>query len=162
MATRKTDLPGVGTKHTLDLELDGQLVAVHHRVGHWELARVDEEGNTNPLLKMSESEGAELGRILTQAAPEEDDPRREMLFRTIGLEWVTLDEDSRLRGRTLSESAIRVQTGASVIAVLRGDESIPNPGPEFRFEADDTLVVIGHREQVEQFLAVFVPATRST
>ena len=156
MTIRKTDLPGVGTKHTLELEIKGQLVAVHHRVGHWELARVDEEGETTPLVRLSADEGAELGRILSREAPTEEDPRREMLFQSIGLEWLTLDEKSVLVGQTLAESAIRPRTGASVIAVLRGDESIANPPPDFRPEPDDTLVILGRREQVERFLDVFV------
>ncbi len=161
MATRKTDLPGVGTKHTIDLESDGQLVAVHHRVGHWELASVDDEGDTSSLFKMSEDEGAELGRILVRATPEEVDTRREMLFKTIAMEWVTLETDSRLCGQTLADSGIRIQTGVSVVAVIRGEDSIPSPAPDFCFQDGDTLVVIGRREQIERFLSVFSPSTGS-
>jgi K+/H+ antiporter YhaU regulatory subunit KhtT len=98
---------------------------------------------------------------LARETAAEEDNRREILFRTIGLEWVTLDEDSPLPGKTLEESGIRPRTGASVIAVLRGDDSIPNPPPGFRFESDDTLVVLGHREQVEVFLATFARAPGS-
>lgn len=155
MATRRTELPGVGTKHTLEIEDGGELVVVRHRVGHWELARVDREGNATPLLQLSADEGAELGRVLTQGGTAEEDPRREILFRTIGIEWVTLEESSTLEGRTLAESGIRLRTGASVIAVLRGEESIPNPPPQLRFERGDTLVVLGRREQVEKFLEEF-------
>jgi TrkA domain protein len=161
MVVRRIDLPGVGTKHTLDLEGGGQLVAVHHRVGHWEFARVSADGDTTPLVSLPAKEAEELGRILARETAAEEDNRREILFRTIGLEWVTLDEDSPLPGKTLEESGIRPRTGASVIAVLRGDDSIPNPPPGFRFEADDTLVVLGHREQVEVFLATFARAPGS-
>ncbi len=38
---------------------------------------------------------------------------------------------------------IRTRTGVSVIAVLRGEQAHPAPGPEFRMEAGDVLVVIG-------------------
>jgi TrkA domain protein len=30
-----------------------------------------------------------------------------------------------------------------VVAVIRGDEAVPAPGPEFPVEFDDTLVVVG-------------------
>jgi TrkA domain protein len=155
MTTRKTDLPGVGTKHTLELEGNGELVAVQHRVGHWELARVDAEGNAATLLRPSADEDADLGRILAREESPEEDPRREMLFRTVALEWVTLDDGSPLAGRTLAESGIRARSGASVIAVVRGDESIPNPPPDLQIEPGDTLVVLGRREQVERFLETF-------
>ena len=161
MLVRKTDLPGVGTKHTLDLGGGGQLVAVQHRVGHWEFARVDPDGNTTPLIQLPEKEAEELGRILARETAPEEDSRKEILFRTIGLEWVTLEADSPLPGKTLEESGIRPRTGASVIAVLRGEESIPNPPPDFRLEPNDTLVVLGRREQVELFLAMFARAPGS-
>jgi TrkA domain protein len=155
VTTRKTELPGVGTKHTLELDGDRQLVAVHHRIGHWELAQVDADGNATPLVQLSEDVAAELGRILARSESPEEDPRREMLFRTVALEWMTLDEASPLGGQTLAESQIRVRSGASVIAVLRGEESIPNPPPDLRFEPGDTLVVLGHREQVERFVTTY-------
>ncbi|MEE8557880.1 MAG: TrkA C-terminal domain-containing protein [Myxococcota bacterium] len=155
MTTRKTELPGVGTKHTLDLEGGGQLVAVEHRVGHWELARVDPDGGATPLIQISREEASDLGRIMAREESPAQDPRREMLFRTVALEWLTLEEGSPLAGKTLTESEIRPRTGASVIAVLRGEESMPNPPPDLRMESGDTLVVLGRREQVERFLAAY-------
>jgi CPA2 family monovalent cation:H+ antiporter-2 len=61
----------------------------------------------------------------------------------LGLEWVTLDEASPLAGRSLGETRIRSATGASVVAVLRGEELSPNPDVDLRLEAGDLLAVIG-------------------
>jgi TrkA domain protein len=158
---RKTELPGVGTKHTLELDGDHQLVVVHHRIGHWELAEVDPEGNATPLLKLSDEGAADLGRILAREESPTEDPRREILLKTVALEWLTLEEGSPLAGQNLTESRIRLQTGASVIAVLRGEESISNPPPDLRFEPGDTLVVLGRREQVERFLETYARASGS-
>ena len=33
--------------------------------------------------------------------------------------------------------------GSSIVAVLRGANAIPSPGPDFRLAAGDTLIVIG-------------------
>ena len=78
-----------------------------------------------------------------------------MLLEEFGIEWVKVAEDSPLVGQTLQESEIRPRTGVSVIAVLRPEGSIQSPPPETRFRDGDTLVVIGHRDQVEEFLATF-------
>lgn len=161
MATRKTELPGVGTKHTLDLKEEGELVAVQHRVGHWELAHVDPKGNATTLIRLSDDDAAELGRTLAREEAPTEDSRREVLFRTVAMEWITLDPSSPLCGHTLAESEIRPRTGASVIAVLRGETSSPNPPPDFRLEAGDTVVVLGHREQVERFLDTFTRTAES-
>ncbi len=155
MATHETDLPGVGTKHSIDIGKDEQLVVVHHRVGHWELARVDTEGKTTPLVQLQAREATELGRILSRGEVPQEDPRKRMLFEEFGIEWVRLEPDSPLVGLGLQESGIRARTGASVIAVLRPEGSIPSPAPDTRFAAGDTLVLIGHPDQIERFLSAF-------
>lgn len=155
MPTREADLPGVGTKFSFTLASGEQLVTVHHRVGHWELARVDEQGQTTPLLKLQPKEARELGRILSQREEAEADPRKQMLFEDFSMEWITLEESSPLVGQTLLDSGVRHRTGASVIAVLRGEQSIPSPSPDTRFQAGDTLVVIGTRVQIDAFVRTF-------
>ena len=155
MATHETDLPGVGTKYSIDVGKDEQLVVVHHRVGHWELARIDAEGKTTPLLQLQAREATELGRILSRGEVLQEDPRKRMLFEEFGIEWVKLEPDSPLVRLSLEESGIRARTGASVIAVLRPEGSIPSPAPDTRFAAGDTLVLIGHPDQIERFLSAF-------
>ena len=155
MATRETELPGVGTKHTLDLSTGEELVVVEHRAGHWELARLDSEGNSTSLAQLQTKEAAELGRILSRSEVSTEDTRKRMLFEEFGIEWIKLDESSPLVGLTLQESGIRARTGATVIAVLRSESSIASPPPDTRFQAGDTLVVMGQRDQVESFLRTF-------
>jgi TrkA domain protein len=155
VATRETELPGVGTKHTLDLATGDELVAVEHRAGHWELARVDADGNTTPLAQLNSREAGELGRILSRGAVSTEDSRKHMLFEEFAMEWVKLEEDSALVGSTLLGSGIRSRTGASVIAILRPEGSIASPPPDSEFRVGDTLVVMGHRAQVDAFLKGF-------
>lgn len=155
MATRETELPGVGTKYTIELAAGGELVLVEHRVGHWEIARVASDDDTVQVAQLQPREAAEVGRILSRGAVPLEDKRQQMLFEEFSIEWVTLAEDSPLVGQTLLGSGIRVQTGVSVIAVLRPEGSLPSPPPETEFRAGDTLVVIGLRDQVERFLATY-------
>lgn len=162
MATHETELPGVGIKYSIDIETDEQLVIVEHRVGHWELARVDSEGKTTPLLQLQSKEATELGRILSRGEVTQEDRRKRMLFEEFGIEWVKLEQDSPLVGLTLQSAGIRARTGASVIAVLRPEGSIPSPAPDTRFGAGDTLVLIGHPDQVERFLSTFTNLSSGT
>ena len=152
MATRETELPGVGTKHTLDLATGDELVVVEHRAGHWELARVDNDGDTTSLAQLQSREAGELGRILSRGEASVEDKRQQMLFEEFGIEWVKLEADSPLVGSTLQESGIRNRTGVNVIAILRAEASIAAPAPATEFHADDTVVVMGQREQVDAFL----------
>lgn len=155
MATRETELPGVGTKYTLDLATGEELVVVEHRAGHWELARVDGDGNTTPIVSLQAREAGEIGRILSRGDIPTEDARKQMLFEEFCLEWVKLEEDSALVGNTLQDSGIRARTGASVIAILRPEASIASPPPDTQFRVGDTLVIMGQRDQVDAFLRTF-------
>ncbi|MFM7207350.1 MAG: cation:proton antiporter [Planctomycetaceae bacterium] len=50
-------------------------------------------------------------------------------------------------GASISDLRLRSVTGATVIGVLRGGRSVTNPGPDFRFAADDDVSVVGTPEQ---------------
>jgi len=41
-----------------------------------------------------------------------------------------------------------------VVAVQRGTRLFPNPEPDFRLEEDDVLVVLGTREQLDDFESI--------
>jgi len=55
-------------------------------------------------------------------------------------------------GKTLGAVDLRNRTGATVIAVVRGEESFTSPGAEFAVEAGDTLVLVAsHRDMNSAF-----------
>jgi len=55
-------------------------------------------------------------------------------------------------GKTLGAIDLRNRTGATVIAVVRGEESFISPGAEFSVEAGDTLVLVAnHRDMNSAF-----------
>ena len=71
--------------------------------------------------------------------------------RMIETDWTRVPEGSRLSGRTIGELEIRSEIGVSVVAVIRGDEVIPNPGPEVRLEAGDVVGTLGTSDQRDAF-----------
>ncbi len=56
----------------------------------------------------------------------------------------------RAADRTLGELDLRRQTGAGVIAVVRGEQSHPNPPSDLRLEAGDCLVLVGAHEEIDR------------
>jgi Trk K+ transport system NAD-binding subunit len=61
----------------------------------------------------------------------------------------------RLAGRHPSEMGVRQRTGASVVAVERGEEVLVEFGPDFRFQAEDAVYVCGSGRGVRRFQEVF-------
>jgi CPA2 family monovalent cation:H+ antiporter-2 len=67
------------------------------------------------------------------------------------LQWVRLEGQNRLLGRSIGEAEIRRTTGASVVGIIRDGQLVPNPDVGFRFLPNDLVAIIGSTEAREQF-----------
>jgi monovalent cation:H+ antiporter-2, CPA2 family len=70
-----------------------------------------------------------------------------MTSRMIETEWVTISENSPMVGKTIGDLRIRSSTGVSVVAIIRGSEMLPNPGPEASLEVGDVVGILGTPDQ---------------
>lgn len=72
------------------------------------------------------------------------------------LEEVTIGDNSPVAGLTVVEADMRRKTGATLVALLRGDDRVlVTPDENTRFEIGDQLIALGTRNQLkslEQFL----------
>jgi CPA2 family monovalent cation:H+ antiporter-2 len=66
------------------------------------------------------------------------------------LNWLELPQRSPAADKSIRDLAIRQQTGASIVGILRNGEVITNPGAESVLQKGDILAVLGDRQQVEQ------------
>jgi CPA2 family monovalent cation:H+ antiporter-2 len=94
----------------------------------------------------------------TITTPAEQQTLDQLLAATRGMEisWRTLPPDSPLNGRTLIETNVRARTSASIIAIVRAGQVMPNPKSSTRFAAGDIVGLIGSPEQItaaEQLIA---------
>ncbi|MBA4147909.1 MAG: cation:proton antiporter [Verrucomicrobia bacterium] len=71
------------------------------------------------------------------------------LLREADLETIVINSDSPAVGKRISEIHLRAETGASIVGIERGDESIINPGPGEELHADDQVLLLGNRTQLE-------------
>ena len=60
-------------------------------------------------------------------------------------------------GRTIGELRLRTLSGATLITVVREGRTEINPGPDFRLEADDVLVLLGSPEQIDRAVEHLAP-----
>ena len=67
----------------------------------------------------------------------------------MAIERMRLSLQSTLAGKRLAATGLRSQTGALVLSVVRGDEEVATPGPQFRLVAGDVLVVVGQPHQLQ-------------
>ncbi|MFB6089425.1 MAG: cation:proton antiporter regulatory subunit [Halobellus sp.] len=154
MTVYESDLPGVGKKHEIDLPDGSQLVVVTHNEGRREVFRRPEpDADSEKLFELPDDLARQVGTILEGAyfQPVESQRVETLLGGDTLLEWVEVDADSPVAGQTLGEADLRRETGASVVAIERGDSVIASPGSETPIETGDTLVVVGSREAYEAF-----------
>ena len=70
------------------------------------------------------------------------------LFLKSTVAQVIVDENSPARNKTLRDLDLRHQTGASIIAIIRGENAITNPDPDFRIEQGDLIVLWAAHQQL--------------
>ena len=68
-----------------------------------------------------------------------------------------LDEEHRAVGQSLRDLDVRHRTGATIIAVVRGERPWPNPDPDMRLEAGDHLVLVGSHAEIERAFDLLEP-----
>lgn len=67
--------------------------------------------------------------------------------RLLQLSWLTVMPGSAMAGRTIQELAIRRETGATVVGVMRAGVLVSNPDIDYRFAVADVVAVLGAFEQ---------------
>src|SRR6056297_482962 len=67
-------------------------------------------------------------------------------------------DDSKIRGKTISEAKLRAEYGITLISMNKekGDDTILNPPPDTIIEKGDLLYVMGTPSQIACALTLFV------
>jgi len=81
-------------------------------------------------------------------------PEKCEILLDIDTETHLVTNHSYASGRSIKELRIRSTTGATVIAVKRGNEIIPSPGLEFLFVPGDVIYLIGSKENLSKAFAL--------
>ncbi|WP_339103318.1 TrkA C-terminal domain-containing protein [Haloterrigena salinisoli] len=154
MTVYESDLPGVGKKFEVELEDDSRLVIVTHNTGKREVfLKDDPDADGDKLFELSDRLARKVGTILEGAyfQPVQAEAVETMLTDDTYLEWYNVSDAADIAGQTLEEADVRNRTGVSIVAIQRGDDLISPPTPETVLQVDDTLVVIGEREECAEF-----------
>lgn len=152
----ESDLPGVGKKHEIALADGTRLVVVTHNTGRREVyRRGDADADSEKLVELTDDEARTVGTVLEGAyfQPVASADITTLLGPDAALDWVDVAADSDLVGSTLAEANVRAETGVSVLAIQRGDETLPNPARDTRIETGDTLVILGSPDACQHFVS---------
>ena len=143
-------LAGLGASLVIHPELEGGLQVIRHTLLHLGFPMQEVRRYTDTVRKenydaLVKSQGEhELLRELLDASE------------LIDIAWRKVPPDSPLAGQTLAESALRLRTGANLVAIMREGNLLLNPAMDTVFKAEDRLGLLGNAEQfaaVERLLS---------
>ncbi|MRG85195.1 cation:proton antiporter regulatory subunit [Salinibacillus xinjiangensis] len=146
-----SQLPGIGQKIEFKTAEDSMLVLIVHHTGKRELYFFEDADSDEAdfVMDLTGDETRELGAQLLGATYQPVDADKLKMFKNqIVIDWVKLKPDSPLIGKTLEESEIRNKTGATVMGIIQNDEIIAAPGPDNLLTANDVLMIVGKKDQV--------------
>ena len=154
----ETELPGLGLRLEFNSEEGHRIGVIHHRTGRRELfvCTPSDPDSAALTVKLSDDESHALADALGGSTVVESLKALQQI-KGLAIDWLTVDPGSPYANRTIASAQVRTRTGVSIVAVIRGDEAHPAPGPEFELMADDVLVVVGTGAGIESVSTLMAP-----
>lgn len=148
----EVQLPGVGVRHEFTTAGGERLGVLAHRTGRREIVVYDraDPDRCSTVLHLSADDSRALADVLGATQVSEALAAVQHRIEGLAIDWLTVSAGSPFAGTTLGEGQFRSRTGVSIVAVVRGDTTIPAPGPEHRFQAGDVAVAVGTSAGLDQ------------
>lgn len=148
----ETPLPGVGVRHEFTTSGGERVAVLSYRTGRREVVLYDRDDPdaARTVVHLSRDDTRTLADLLGATQVSEALTAVQQQLEGLAIDWIRVGDRSRFVRSTIAEGAFRTRTGASIVAVLRGDRTIAAPGPEHVFEAGDVVVAVGTAEGLAQ------------
>jgi TrkA domain protein len=153
-----TDLPGVGKKMTFFNSNNRKMVLIIHHSGKRELYFFDEEDDDDAVFcyELTAEETKQLASQLLGATFEplesEKLERINMARNQVLVEWIDVSKHTRLAGIKVRDFLQRIPEGVALIGIVRNEDLIVHPDPDAVLESTDTVMIVGKREKMLQFV----------
>lgn len=148
----ETPLPGVGVRYSFLTASGARLSILHHHSGRHQLFVGDPEDPdaSRLVVELDDDDSHLLAELLGTSRVVREIDRLQQSVAGLSIEWLRIPDGTRAAGQTIGDLEIRSSTGVTVVAALRGGQALPVPGPEFRIDPGDTLVVMGRPDAIRR------------
>lgn len=146
----ETTLPGVGVRHDFMCRSGRRVGVVSHSSGRRELLVYDsrDPDAVKASVELNPDEARTVADLLGGTTVVEHLGQVQQRIEGLAIEWIPLS--ASFRPVTIGEGEYRKRTGVSIVAIIRGETTIPGPGPEERLSPGDVLVAVGTAESMER------------
>ena len=143
-------LPGVGLRYEFTTHEGDRMGVVARRSGDVEVVvySAQDPDESRSVIRLNREEAETVAEIL--GAPRMAERFADLTKEVPGLSagQVVVASDSPFAGRPLGATQARTRTGASIVAIVRGEEVLPSPPPSQILHGGDVLVVIGTHDGI--------------
>lgn len=148
----ETRLPGVGVRYAFDTTGGVRITVLHHHSGRHQVFVGDrsDPDMAQEVLELDDADSRILAELLGASRVVREIDRLQQSVAGLSIDWLPITAAARANGRTIGELEIRSRTGVTVVAVMRGGEALPGPGPDFTIHPDDTVVVMGRPDSIRR------------
>ena len=149
---QEVKLPGVGVRYEFETSEGKHLGVISHRTGLREiyLSRPDDPDEFTRVVGLSSDDARTLAELLGATRVAEQLAELQQRIEGLVIDWLPVRQDSPYVGKTIGDARVRTRTGVSVVAIVRGEDALPAPGPGVPLKSGDYLVVVGTARGVEQ------------
>lgn len=146
----EADLPGIGKRFTITTAAGETITVISHLTGRRDIYHSTDDDSEPNLLTLTDEEARQLSAVLgdTFFRPTPMDMLRSALASSAQMELVRVPAKSPCAGVSLKELDIRGRTGASVLAIQRGEETLANPKASTTLAEADVLIAMGTPEEL--------------
>ena len=154
----ETQLPGVGVRHDFVTKMGPRIGVIAHRSGHRELLiySEDDPDQCEQSLRLDEDESHALAELFGASQVTAAVSALRQSVEGLTIDWIPVRSGSTGAGATIGRTQLRKRTGATIVAVARGEQTIASPGPDFRLLAGDVAVVVGTPVSIERAYKLLV------
>jgi len=82
------------------------------------------------------------------------------MMRDAQIATIRIGKAAGIAGKLIGELRLRTNTGASIVGIQRGAESIINPGPDEELRTDDEVLLLGSEAQLDAARKLLSPQAR--
>ena len=150
---RETQLPGVGVQLDFETEQGNRVGVIAHHTGRRDFLvfSADDPDMCASATSFTEEEAQILGEMLGASQVVKSINSIQQSIGGIAIDWIPIQENWPCANASIRGLGL-YNTGTQIVAVIRGDETVPVPAPEpnFRLQPGDTAVVVGKPEGIKE------------
>ena len=155
---RESDLIGIGKKYQIETEAGDNMVVVIHDDGRRELYRSEENDHeTHCVMTLSDEESRQVAGIIGGLSYK---PKAletiEVALDDLRIEWYKVGDSNDGVNKSIGQLEVRQRTGASIIAAIRDEDTVINPGPDYVIMSGVTLVIAGKRNNIKLLKEILI------